>query len=66
VFLGINLVKTPPNVSMPKDNGVTSNNKTSDTFPAKTAPWIAAPIATASSGLTDLLGVFPNTSWTVC
>ena len=56
---GINVVITPPNVSIPNDNGVTSNNNTSLTSPAKIAPWIAAPIATASSGLTDLFGSLP-------
>jgi hypothetical protein len=29
VFFSINLVITPPIVSIPSDNGVTSNNKTS-------------------------------------
>jgi hypothetical protein len=29
VFLGIKVVKTPPAVSIPKDKGETSNNKTS-------------------------------------
>jgi len=60
VFLGIILVKAPPKVSIPKDKGVTSNNTTSLTLPLKTPPWIAAPIATASSGLTDLFGNFPK------
>src|SRR5690606_30873197 len=60
VFLSINLVATPPSVSIPNDNGVTSNNSTSLTSPAKTAPWIAAPIATTSSGFTDLFGSLPN------
>ena len=54
----INLVNTPPIVSIPNDNGVTSNNTTSFTSPVITPPWIAAPIATTSSGLTDLLGSF--------
>jgi hypothetical protein len=31
-------VKTPPRVSIPNDNGVTSNNKISLTSPVKTAP----------------------------
>lgn len=55
VFLGINGVAIPPNVSIPKVKGVTSSNKTSLISPAKTPPWIAAPIATTSSGLMDLL-----------
>ncbi len=33
VFLSINLVNTPPKVSMPRDNGVTSRSKTSLTSP---------------------------------
>lgn len=66
VFLLMSLVKTPPRVSIPKESGVTSNSSTSVTSPAKTPPWMAAPIATASSGLTDLLGVRPKRSWTVC
>lgn len=41
-------------------NGVTSSNTTSLTSPVITPPWIAAPIDTTSSGLTDLLGSFPN------
>lgn len=62
VFLLMSLVKTPPRVSIPRDNGVTSNSSTSVTSPAKTPPWMAAPMATASSGLTDLLGARPNRS----
>merc|ERR1711892_293518 len=62
VFLLINLVKTPPRVSIPRDRGVTSRRRTSVTSPASTPPWMAAPIATASSGLTDLLGARPKTS----
>jgi hypothetical protein len=61
-------VNTPPNVSIPNDNGVTSSNNTSLTSPVNTPPWIAAPIDTASSGLTLLLGSLPNSlltnSWT--
>ena len=53
-------MNTPPKVSIPKESGVTSNNNTSLTSPVKTPPWIAAPIATTSSGLTDLLGSLPN------
>ena len=56
VFLSINLVKTPPSVSIPSDNGETSNKRTSFTSPVKTPPWIAAPDATTSSGLTPLWG----------
>ena len=66
VFLLMSLVNTPPRVSMPSDRGVTSNRSTSVTSPARTPPWMAAPMATASSGLTDLEGARPNRSWTVC
>lgn len=65
VFLGISFVKTPPSVSIPRDSGVTSNNNTSLTSPARTPPWIAAPTATASSGLTALLGARPKVSCTI-
>ena len=64
VFLSIRDVITPPIVSIPKVNGVTSSKRTSVTSPAKTAPWIAAPTATASSGLTSFLGSFPKNSFT--
>lgn len=60
MFLWINLVMTPPRVSIPRERGVTSNKTMSLMFPDKTAPWTAAPMATASSGLTDLLGVLPK------
>ena len=60
VFLSIRTVLTPPNVSIPKDNGVTSSNTISLTSPVNTPPWIAAPIATTSSGLTPLCGSWPN------
>ena len=45
---------------MPSDNGVTSSKTTSLTSPCKTPAWIAAPIATTSSGLTPLWGSFPK------
>ena len=57
---------TPPSVSIPSESGVTSNNTKSLSSPLRTPPCIAAPIATASSGFTALLGAFPNTSCTVC
>lgn len=60
VFLGIRTVMTPPAVSIPNESGVTSISKTlsvaSDPVPDKIAAWTAAPYATASSGLMDLLG----------
>ena len=55
VFLLMSLVNTPPSVSIPRERGVTSKSSTSVTSPANTPPWIAAPIATASSGFTALL-----------
>ena len=60
VFDSISLVITLPIVSIPRDNGVTSSNRTSSTSPDKTPPWIAAPTATTSSGFTPLEGFFPN------
>ena len=62
VFLSIIIVLTFPNVSIPKDKGKTSNNKTlfassSEPPPSltlKISPCIAAPIATTFSGLIDL------------
>lgn len=66
VFLSISFVNTPPSVSIPSESGVTSNKSTSLTSPASTPPWIAAPKATASSGLTALLGARPKISWTSC
>lgn len=67
-FLGIRTVITPPAVSIPRDNGVTSNNNMSCTFDppvfVRTAPYIAAPYATASSGFIDLFGSLPlKYSW---
>lgn len=49
---------------MPKDSGVTSSNKTSFTSPVNTAPYIAAPMATASSGFTPLFGALPKNAFT--
>jgi len=59
VFLLIILVKTPPSVSIPSDRGVTSKSTIPPISPLRTPAYIAAPIATASSGLTDLFGVRP-------
>ena len=51
VFRSINLVITPPAVSMPNDKGATSNNtKPPSDSPASDAACTAAPNATASSG----------------
>ena len=60
VFDSINLVITPPIVSIPNDKGVTSNNNTSLTSPVSTPPCIAAPTATTSSGLTPFDGFLPK------
>src|SRR5699024_7800615 len=65
VLRSINLVNTPPIVSIPNDNGVTSSNTTSVTSPEITPPWIAAPIATTSSGLTERLGSLPVSALTM-
>ena len=51
------LVITPPRVSTPRESGVTSSSRMSLTSPASTPPWMAAPTATTSSGLTVWLGV---------
>src|SRR5450759_3932985 len=65
VFFGISLVITPPSVSIPSDSGVTSSSSTSLTSPFSTPPWMAAPTATASSGLTSLRGSLPKNSLTL-
>ena len=57
VLAGISAVMTPPSVSMPRLSGVTSSSSTSVTSPERTPPWMAAPTATTSSGLTDLFGL---------
>ena len=64
VFFWMSLVITPPSVSMPSDNGVTSSSSTSLTSPFSTPPWMAAPTATASSGFTSLRGSLPKNSLT--
>ena len=60
VLASISLVITPPRVSIPSDSGVTSSSSTSFTSPVRTPPWIAAPMATTSSGFTPLLGTLPK------
>ena len=52
VFREIRTVMTPPRVSIPIVNGVTSRSRTSLTSPSSTPAWMAAPTATTSSGLT--------------
>ena len=53
------LVHTPPRVSMPRDSGVTSSSSRPLTSPPRTPPWMAAPMATHSSGLMPLKGSLP-------
>jgi len=64
VFRSISRVITPPSVSTPSESGVTSRRTMSSFSPARTAPWIAAPIATTSSGLMLLFGSLPKISFT--
>ena len=61
VFLSISLVATPPIVSMERESGVTSRRRMSPApaSPANLPPWIAAPMATHSSGFKLLLGSLP-------
>mmetsp|Transcript_9827 Transcript_9827/g.25403 ORF Transcript_9827/g.25403 Transcript_9827/m.25403 type:complete len:421 (+) Transcript_9827:150-1412(+) len=67
VLRGISLVITPPSVSMPRESGVTSSRRISFTSPRSTPPWIAAPIATTSSGFTPLYASRPkNLETTSC
>eukprot|EP01139_Manchomonas_bermudensis_P014694 Amastigsp_a508823_1387.p3 type:complete len:338 gc:universal Amastigsp_a508823_1387:325-1338(+) len=62
-------VNTPPRVSMPYEMGVTSTRMTSCILLSRTPPWMAAPMATASSGLTplnpSLPKIFLTISWTI-
>ena len=61
VFLSISLVATPPIVSIESESGVTSRRRISPApaSPASFPPCTDAPIATHSSGLSDLLGSCP-------
>mmetsp|Transcript_15666 Transcript_15666/g.48501 ORF Transcript_15666/g.48501 Transcript_15666/m.48501 type:complete len:520 (-) Transcript_15666:374-1933(-) len=65
VFRLMRRVNMPPSVSMPIDSGVTSSSKMSLTSPRNTPPWIAAPMATTSSGFTPLWGFWPKNDSTV-
>mmetsp|Transcript_18099 Transcript_18099/g.28069 ORF Transcript_18099/g.28069 Transcript_18099/m.28069 type:complete len:332 (-) Transcript_18099:851-1846(-) len=56
VLRGMRRVKMPPSVSIPSESGVTSMRRMSLTLPLSTPPWMAAPMATTSSGLTPLDG----------
>ena len=64
VLRSIRRVNTPPSVSMPSDSGVTSSSSTSLTSPLSTPAWIAAPMATTSSGFTPLCGSLPKNCFT--
>ena len=66
VFLSISLVATPPMVSMDRERGVTSRRRMSPApaSPASLPPWMAAPMATHSSGFRDLLGSLPVSCFT--
>ena len=57
VLRSISLVNTPPRVSIPRVSGVTSRSRMSLTSPARTPAWIAAPMATTSSGIHALVGL---------
>ena len=59
VLRSMSLVNTPPSVSMPRERGMTSRSSTSLTSPESTPPWMAAPMATHSSGLMPLNGSLP-------
>ena len=65
VLRSIRRVNTPPSVSMPSDSGVTSSSSTSFTSPLSTPAWIAAPMATTSSGFTPLCGSLPKNCFTI-
>ncbi len=65
VFLSIIGSLTPPNVSIPRVNGVTSSKTTSlVTSPAMIPACTAAPNATASIGSTPDSASFPTVSLT--
>mmetsp|Transcript_14788 Transcript_14788/g.29945 ORF Transcript_14788/g.29945 Transcript_14788/m.29945 type:complete len:235 (+) Transcript_14788:741-1445(+) len=65
VLREMSFVMTPPSVSMPSESGVTSSSRMSLTSPRSTPPWMAAPSATTSSGLTPLKGSLPKKALTV-
>ena len=54
-----------PMVSIESERGATSRRRTSLTSPARTPPWIPAPMATTSSGFTPWFGVLPASSLAV-
>ena len=63
VFLGIIMLEIPPFILIPRESGVTSRRSKSRTstehVPESIEACIAAPTATASSGLIDLLSCLP-------
>jgi len=65
VLRSIKRVNLPPKVSIPSERGVTSTSNNSDLLPRRScAPWIAAPIATTSSGFTPRWPSLPKISLT--
>ncbi|CDD70244.1 putative uncharacterized protein [Sutterella sp. CAG:397] len=63
VFLGMTFSTSPPMVSRPRDNGVTSRSNQSSpsaTLPASLLACIAAPTATTWSGSMLQSGAFPK------
>ncbi len=64
VLRSMSLVATPPRVSMLRDSGVTSSSRMSLTSPARTAPWMAAPIDTHSMGSIPRWTFLPTTDST--
>ncbi len=61
----IRVVKVPSFVSMPRVCGVTSRRTRSLTSPWMIPVWMAAPMATPSSGFTARLGSLPKTFRTI-
>jgi hypothetical protein len=66
VFLAIIGVLIPHIVSIQRVSGVTSSNNTSVTSQPIIQAWIAAHIATASSGLIHSFGFLPKKASTFC
>ena len=65
VLRSISGVMIPPRVSIPSDSGMTSSRSTSLTSPARTPPWMDAPMPTTSSGFTPLCGSLPKNLRTI-
>ena len=66
VLRGISTFMTPPMVSSPNDNGVTSLSIRSRNSPVRIPACTAAPIATTSSGFTDWQGSRGTKVRTIC